>query len=169
MSMRRLAGVMFAAVCAWPLFATAQAAEAAKAVGNSTLVLELQTRGRSSEERVGILLKASDLIRRHLITEGIGNARVVPVGEDRIVVSAPGTDTLAKVRNQLTAIPKLSFRLLNNKTTAREALASTVPPDNEVLWAVDDSGRDARPLLVQNQELLAGTDIDHAEGDYKNM
>lgn len=165
MSMRRLAGAIFAAACVWPFIAVAQAPEAAKAAGNSTLVLGLQMRGGSSEERLGILLKSADLIRRRLIIEGIGNARVVPVGEDRIVVSAPGADTLGKVASQLTAIPKLSFRLLDNKSTAREALAGTVPPGDQVLWAVDDSGRDARPLLVQNQEWLAGKDIDRAEAD----
>jgi preprotein translocase subunit SecD len=165
--MRRLAGAIFAAACVWPLIAAAEAAETAKALGNSTLLLGLQMRGGSAQERLGILLKSAELIRRRLIAEGIGNAHVVPVGEDRILVSAPGAETLVKVRSQLTAIPKLSFRLLDNKSTAREALAGTVPPGDEVLWAVDDSGRDARPLLVQLQEWLAGEDIEHAEADNK--
>ena len=167
MSMRRLTGAIFAAACLWPFIAEAQAADAAKAMGNSTLVLGLQMRAGSSEERLGILLKSAELIRRRLVSEGVANARVVPVGEDRIVVTAPSAETLANVRIQLTAIPKLSFRLLDNKTTAREALAGTVPPGDDVLWAVDDAGRDARPLLVQRQEVLAGKDIDYAEADYK--
>ena len=167
--MRRLAGAIFAVACVWPFIAVAQAAEAVKTIGNSTLLLGVQMRAGSSEERLGILLKSAELIRRRLIIEGIGNAHVVPVGEDRILVSAPGAETLGKVRSQLTEIPKLSFRLLDNKSTAREALATgNVPPGNEVLWAVDDAGRDARPLLVQLQESLAGKDIEHAEASYNN-
>jgi preprotein translocase subunit SecD len=168
MNMRRLAGAIFAVACVWPFIAVAQAAEAAKAMGYSTLLLGLQMRGGSSEERLGILLKTAELIRRRLTIEGIGNGHVVPVGEDRILVRAPGAETLRKVGSQLTAIPKLSFRLLDNKGSAREALAGNVPPGDEVVWAVDDSGRDARPLLVQLQEWLAGKDIEHAEAGVNN-
>ena len=46
--MRRLAGAIFAVACVWPFIAVAQAAEAAKAMGNSTLLLGLQMRGGSS-------------------------------------------------------------------------------------------------------------------------
>jgi preprotein translocase subunit SecD len=166
--MRRLAGAIFAVVCVWPFIAVAQAAETAEAVGRSTLLLGLQMRGGSTEERLGVLLKSAELIRRRLAIEGIGDARVVPVGEDRIQVSAPGAETLRRVTSQLIQIPKLSFRLLDNKGSAREALAGNVPLGDELLWAVDDSGRDARPLLVQFQEWLTGKDIEHADADDNN-
>jgi len=169
MSMGRLAGAIFAAACVLPGIAVAQQAEASKAAGNSTLLLGLQMRDGSSQEHFGILFKSAELIRRRLTIEGIRNARVVPVGEDRILISAAGTETLGKLKGPLTTIPKFSFRLLDNKGSAREALAGNTPADDELLWAVDDSGIDSRPLLVQRQEWLAGKNIEHADAGYNGV
>jgi len=75
-------------------------------------------------------LKAQDIaevIRRRIDAYGMREPRVQPMGDDRILIQIPGSDAsdVARVRNVITRVGRLEFRLVadeaNNKTTLEDA------------------------------------------------
>ncbi len=136
--------------------------------GQSSLVLGLNIE-RSSEQRIAILLDTARTLRQRLQAQGIHDATVVAIGEDRILVRLPASAALNRLIPVLTRPSMLSIRLVDPAGDLIHALQGQVPAGDELLWQAGDDGLDTLPFLVQRETLIPGNAIENATAGFDHV
>src|SRR5215510_8858041 len=70
-----------------------------------------------------------------------------PASEDETNNAQAATDCLDS--------STVSIRLTDPSASVQDALAGRLPPDDELLWATDATGRNTEPYVVQRRELIS--------------
>ncbi|MCE2594568.1 protein translocase subunit SecD [Motilimonas cestriensis] len=101
------------------------------------------------------------IIRNRVNQLGVAEPQVQRQGSDRIVVELPGVQDTAQAKEILGATAMLEFRLVDEKTDVRDAVAGRLPSTSQVY-----KNRDGQPYVLQKQIMLTG---DHIVGARSSM
>ena len=101
------------------------------------------------------------IIRNRVNQLGVAEPQVQRQGADRIVVELPGVQDTAQAKEILGATAMLEFRLVDEKTDVRDAVAGRLPSTSQVY-----NNRDGQPYVLQKQIMLTG---DHIVGARSSM
>ncbi len=94
------------------------------------------------------------IIRNRVNEIGVAEPLVQQQGSDRIVVELPGIQDTARAKEILGATATLEFRLLDEKTDVRDAVAGRIPATSALF-----EDRDGRPYVLKKQIMLTGNHI----------
>lgn len=113
-----------------------------------------QTKNYALEQNITI-------IRNRVNQLGVAEPLVQRQGAERIVVELPGVQDTAQAKEILGATAMLEFRLVDEKTDVRDAVAGRLPSTSQVY-----QNRDGQPYVLQKQIMLTG---DHIVGARSSM
>ena len=130
--------------------------------GRLTLTLtETALRDRKS----AAVAQSIEIVRRRIDETGVREPTIQRQGEDRILVQLPGVDDPERVKRLLGKTAKMTFHLVDNKTSVAEALAGRVPPGSRLLASADETGAGGRPsmVLVRKRVMVSGENLTQAQ------
>ncbi|RJG47598.1 protein translocase subunit SecD [Motilimonas pumila] len=113
-----------------------------------------QTKNYALEQNITI-------IRNRVNQLGVAEPLVQRQGAERIVVELPGVQDTAQAKEILGATAMLEFRLVDEKTDVRDAVAGRLPSTSQVY-----QNREGQPYVLQKQIMLTG---DHIVGARSSM
>lgn len=115
-------------------------------------ILELRTR---------TIEQAIEIIRRRLDPDGTKEPIIQRQGADRILIQLPGVDDPERIKALLGQTARLTFQLVDTRTTASEARASgRVPPGTMLLPSANPE--EDRYYLVEKRVMVSGEMLDNA-------
>ncbi len=107
-------------------------------------------------DRLGAMLaRAREIIAGRVRDLGIAQAAVEREGADRIRILLPGVADAARLVAMLGSRAKLELRLVDSSMDPEQALKTTVPLDDDVLYGL----KDKVPYLVGRKVAVSGADI----------
>ena len=117
------------------------------------------------DRRASAVEQSIEIVRRRIDETGVREPTIQRQGEDRILVQLPGVDDPERVKRLLGKTAKMTFHLVDNKTTVSEALAGRVPPGSKLLPSADEVGTDGRPsiVLVRKRVMVSGENLTQAQ------
>lgn len=99
-----------------------------------------------------------EIVRRRIDELGTREPSIQRQGEDRIVVQLPGVKDPDRIKSLLGKTAKLTFHLVDDSTSAEEALKGRVPPGSMVLPAAE-RGRGMPETYVVRKRVDVGGDM----------
>jgi protein-export membrane protein SecD len=100
----------------------------------------------------GMLDRSAGIIARRIEGLGIKQAGVQRDGHDRIRIDLPGVTDDSRLITMLGSRARLELRLVDETMRAEEALKSSVPLDDDVLYGIKDKA----PWLVSKHTAVGG-------------
>ncbi|WP_298439838.1 protein translocase subunit SecD [uncultured Ferrimonas sp.] len=101
------------------------------------------------------------ILRNRVNELGVAEPVVQRQGADRITVELPGVQDTARAKEILGATATLEFRALAENADINAAMRGIVPPDAKLY-----TGRDGRPVILQQRVILTGDHITGAKSGY---
>jgi len=98
------------------------------------------------------------IIERRVNELGLVEPTIQREGLDRILVQVPGLQDPSRLKEILGKTAKLDFRMVDQSTSAEQALASHIPPDAEIL-----DGEKGEKYLIEKRVLVSGADLTDAQ------
>jgi len=98
------------------------------------------------------------IIERRVNELGLVEPAIQREGADRILVQVPGLQDPSRLKEILGKTAKLDFRMVDQSTTAEQAMASHAPPDSEIL-----DGEKGSKYLIEKRVLVSGADLVDAQ------
>jgi preprotein translocase subunit SecD len=98
------------------------------------------------------------IIERRVNELGLVEPTIQREGLDRILVQVPGLQDPSRLKEILGKTAKLDFRMVDQSTSAEQALASHVPADSEIL-----DGEKGEKYLIEKRVLVSGADLTDAQ------
>lgn len=99
--------------------------------------------------------RAITIISRRVDPNGVSEITVVPQGENRIVLEAPGEPDAERLKNLLSQAGRMTFNLVSDDINAlREAIDGRLRPSHQLLY--DEAGT---PYLVERAPKIIGSEI----------
>ena len=145
--------------------------EALRTLGNDYLIT---TQGRDTSIRYseeGIIAlqtntveQSIEIIRRRLDPDGTKEPVIQRQGASRILVQLPGVENPEEVKRLLGRTAKLTFQLVDLRTTASEARASgRVPPGAVLMESANDDGT---YYVVEKRVMVSGETLETAQAGF---
>ncbi|MGC6517936.1 MAG: protein translocase subunit SecD [Candidatus Puniceispirillaceae bacterium] len=145
--------------------------DALRALGSDFLIEtdDLQTNVRFSEQGIvnlqtNTVEQSIEIIRRRLDPDGTKEPVIQRQGASRVLVQLPGVDNPEEIKRLLGRTAKLTFQLVDLRTTATEARASGRVPPGAVL--MESSSGDGSYYVVEKRVLVSGETLDTATAGF---
>jgi preprotein translocase subunit SecD len=145
-------------------FGTFERRDEDQAAGRFRLVLSARevARLRDLAVRQGV-----ETIRNRVDQFGVAEPTITRQGADRILIQLPGVQDPERAKALIGKTALLEFKMLDERTSAEDALAGRLPEGSEVLYQrrVDKETKAERrvPYVVQKRTLLTGAELNRAE------
>jgi SecD/SecF fusion protein len=97
-----------------------------------------------------------EVVRRRVDELGTTEPLIQRQGTDRIIVQVPGLQDPQRLKAILNKTAKLTFHLVDNTMSARDALNSRPPANSEIVYSNDDP---PVPYLIQKRAILTGENL----------
>jgi preprotein translocase subunit SecD len=108
-----------------------------------------------------------ETIRNRVDQFGVAEPTITRQGQDRILIQLPGLQDPERAKALIGKTAHLEFRLLDERTSAEDALAGRLPDTSEILYQrrIDKETKAERkiPYVVQKRTLLSGAELNRAE------
>src|SRR6266849_2794610 len=108
-----------------------------------------------------------ETIRNRVDQFGVAEPTITRQGVDRILIQLPGLQDPDRAKALIGKTAHLEFRLLDERTSAEDALAGRLPETSEILYQrrIDKETKTERkiPYVVQKRTLLSGAELNRAE------
>jgi preprotein translocase subunit SecD len=108
-----------------------------------------------------------ETIRNRVDQFGVAEPTITRQGTDRILIQLPGLQDPERAKALIGKTAHLEFRLLDERTSAEDALAGRLPETSEVLYQrrIDKETKAERkvPYVAQKRTLLTGAELNRAE------
>jgi preprotein translocase subunit SecD len=108
-----------------------------------------------------------ETIRNRVDQFGVAEPTITRQGNDRILIQLPGLQDPDRAKALIGKTAHLEFKLLDEQTSAEDALAGRLPEGSELLYQrrVDKQTNAERkiPFAVQKRTLLTGAELNRAE------
>jgi preprotein translocase subunit SecD len=108
-----------------------------------------------------------ETIRNRVDQFGVAEPTITRQGEDRILIQLPGLQDPERAKALIGKTAHLEFRLLDESTSAEDALGGRLPETSEILYQrrIDKDTKAERkiPYVVQKRTLLSGAELNRAE------
>jgi preprotein translocase subunit SecD len=143
--------------------ATGGAADIVDIVDLGDGLLKLTPGQKGFADRLGAVLERSrEIIAGRAKDLGIAQAGVARDGADRLRIVLPGVADASRLVAMLGSRARLELRLIDASISAEQALKTTVPPDDDVLYGA----KDKFPYLVSRKVAVSGADIIEASATF---
>lgn len=133
--------------------------------GEITMVLTDQV---IKARRQQALEQSIEIIRRRIDETGVREPTIQRQGDDRILVQLPGIDDPERLKRLLGKTAKLTFQLVDTRSSVQEAVNGRIPPGSELLESLDEKNPDGTPrlYLVKKRKMVSGESLVHAQGSF---
>ena len=145
--------------------------EALAALGDDYLIETdgLTSRVRFSEQGIlnlqtSTVEQSIEIIRRRLDPDGTKEPIIQRQGASRVLVQLPGVDNPEEIKRLLGRTAKLTFQLVDLRTTASEARSSGRVPPGAVL--MESANGDGTYYVVEKRVLVSGETLDTATSGF---
>jgi preprotein translocase subunit SecD len=101
------------------------------------------------------------IVERRVNELGTVEPSIQRQGVDRILVQVPGLQDPSRLKELLGKTAKLTFRMVDQTTTAEDAQRGRVPPDSEILRGSRSEG--GAPYVIQKRVVVSGEDLTDAQ------
>jgi preprotein translocase subunit SecD len=116
-----------------------------------------------SEEAVQIRAAAAvaqsiEVVRRRIDETGTQEPSIQRQGDDRILVQLPGLDDPDRIKRLLGKTAKMTFQMVDQKTSLIDALAGRLPPGSEIVEHDSDLDANGDPVkyVVERRAIITG-------------
>lgn len=104
--------------------------------------------------------QAIEIIRRRLDPDGTKEPIIQRQGKDRVLIQLPGVDDPERIKRLLGQTARLTFQLVDTRTTADEAKRTgRVPPGSQILEGVNEGDPD---YIVEKRVMVSGEMLENA-------
>ncbi len=134
--------------------------------GRLTLTLTEQ----AIRERISSAVDQSiEIIRRRIDATGVREPTIQRQGADRVLVQLPGIDDPERVKRLIGKTAKMTFHLVDDRSSVSEAMAGRVPPGSRLLPSVDEVDSQGRPrmYLVKKRVMVSGENLIDAQPTFQ--
>ena len=108
--------------------------------------------------------QAIEIIRRRLDPDGTKEPVIQRQGKDRILVQLPGVDNPERIKRLIGRTARLTFQLVDMRSTAQEARSSgRVPPGSMLLESAEEGGAE---YLVEKRVMVSGELLENASAGF---
>lgn len=108
--------------------------------------------------------QAIEIIRRRLDPDGTKEPVIQRQGKDRILVQLPGVDDPERIKRLIGRTARLTFQLVEMRSTAQEARSSgRVPPGSMLLESAEEGGAE---YLVEKRVMVSGELLENASAGF---
>ena len=108
--------------------------------------------------------QAIEIIRRRLDPDGTKEPVIQRQGKDRILVQLPGVDDPERIKRLIGRTARLTFQLVDMRSTALEARSSgRVPPGSMLLESAEEGGAE---YLVEKRVMVSGELLENASAGF---
>ncbi|MGB1894848.1 MAG: SecDF P1 head subdomain-containing protein, partial [Candidatus Puniceispirillaceae bacterium] len=108
--------------------------------------------------------QAIEIIRRRLDPDGTKEPVIQRQGKDRILVQLPGVDDPQRIKRLIGRTARLTFQLVEMRSTAQEARSSgRVPPGSMLLESAEEGGAE---YLVEKRVMVSGELLENASAGF---
>jgi len=108
--------------------------------------------------------QAIEIIRRRLDPDGTKEPVIQRQGKDRILVQLPGVDDPERIKRLIGRTARLTFQLVDMRTTAQEARNSgRVPPGSVLLESAEEGGQE---YIVEKRVMVSGELLENASAGF---
>jgi preprotein translocase subunit SecD len=108
--------------------------------------------------------QAIEIIRRRLDPDGTKEPVIQRQGKDRILVQLPGVDDPERIKRLIGRTARLTFQLVDMRSTAQEARSSgRVPPGSMLLESAEEGGAE---YLVEKRVMVSGELLENASAGF---
>src|SRR5882672_1086139 len=105
-----------------------------------------------------VVAQTISALRRRIEILGKRDLTVQQQSDNRIEVRVLGAKNAQAIMDILDSA-RMSFRLTDPSANLQDALAGRIPPDDELLWATDNTGKTTAPYVVQRRVLISGARV----------
>ncbi len=123
-----------------------------------------------ADRRNSAVTQSIEIVRRRIDETGVREPTIQRQGEDRILVQVPGVDP-ERIKRLLGKTAKMTFHLVDDKTTVTQAMAGRVPPGSMLVPSADEFGPDGRPrmYLVKKKVEVSGEHLIDAQPTFSQQ
>ena len=108
--------------------------------------------------------QAIEIIRRRLDPDGTKEPIIQRQGRDRVLIQLPGIDDPERIKRLLGQTARLTFQLVDKRTTADEAKRTgRVPPGSQLLESVNKAEPD---YIVEKRVMVSGEMLENASAAF---
>ncbi|MEC7191073.1 MAG: protein translocase subunit SecD, partial [Pseudomonadota bacterium] len=108
--------------------------------------------------------QAIEIIRRRLDPDGTKEPIIQRQGRDRVLIQLPGIDDPERIKRLLGQTARLTFQLVDTRTTADESKRSgRVPPGSQLLESVN---KGEPSYIVEKRVMVSGEMLDNASAAF---
>ena len=127
--------------------------------GGNKITLSL-TEQAMRDRKSAAVEQSIEIVRRRIDETGVREPTIQRQGTDRILVQLPGIDDPERVKRLLGKTAKMTFHLVDQKTSTADALSGRVPPGSMVLpYAAGAGSGGATVLVVKKRVMVSGEDL----------
>ena len=108
--------------------------------------------------------QAIEIIRRRLDPDGTKEPVIQRQGKDRILVQLPGVDDPERIKRLIGRTARLTFQLVDMRSTAQEVRSSgRVPPGSVLLESAEEGGGE---YIVEKRVMVSGELLENASAGF---
>ena len=117
------------------------------------------------ERETSAVDQSIEIIRRRIDETGVREPTIQRQGADRILVQLPGIDDPERVKRLIGRTAKMTFHLVDDRSTSPESLSGRVPPGSKLYPSADDVDSNGRPImmLVKKRVVVSGENLVDAQ------
>ena len=122
------------------------------------------------EIRNSAVTQSLEIVRRRIDETGTREPTIQRQGDDRILVQLPGIDDPDRIKIILGQTAKMTFQLVDQKTTVADALLGRLPPGSELLESADVRDANDRPIqyVVRKRIMVSGEHLIDAQPTFQD-
>lgn len=129
------------------------------------LITATMTDQAISQRRISAVEQSIEIVRRRIDETGVREPTIIRQGEDRILVQLPGVDDPERVKRLLGKTAKLTFHLVDQKSSMSTALSGRIPPGTRLLPSASNDPGQPNKYLIKKRVMVSGdTLIDATPG-----
>jgi preprotein translocase subunit SecD len=117
------------------------------------------------ERETSAVDQSIEIIRRRIDETGVREPTIQRQGADRILVQLPGIDDPERVKRLIGRTAKMTFHLVDDRSSATESLSGRVPPGSKLYPSADRVDSNGRPImmLVEKRVVVSGENLIDAQ------
>ena len=106
-----------------------------------------------ADRKNAAILQSIEIVRRRVDETGTREPTIQRQGADRILVQLPGVDDPERIKRLLGKTAKMSFHLVDQKSSVEAAMAGRIPPGS---WLLPSDEGDGRMYLIRKRVMVSG-------------
>ncbi len=121
------------------------------------------------DRKIAAVQQSIEIVRRRVDETGTREPTIQRQGDERILVQLPGVEDPERVKRLLGKTAKMTFHLLDDRTTPEQAMSGRVPPGSQLLPSDERDARgQGRMYVVRKRVMVSGDTLIDSQPSYDN-